>query len=158
MFALWGLSWWLFAGLQQIDQHLPQAALGAALIYFAVTAMLLATTGHRARWRLLQTLALHLPAVGGVLGALYATDVLHPLAEWAESGWLLLFATHYGLLFLTDAKWLDADCAGERWLHAGAYWLLALLIGWETSWQVDHFTAGGGRLRHGVWRQPHCWY
>jgi uncharacterized membrane protein len=31
---------------------------------------------------------------------------------------------------------------GVEWLHAGSCWALALLIAWETSWQVGQRTAG----------------
>ncbi|HKE96119.1 MAG TPA: DUF2339 domain-containing protein [Povalibacter sp.] len=141
-FGLWGLAWWLFAGLHEIERFLPSSTLGVALLYIAVTATLLATIGRRARWSWAQTFALYLPALGAVGGVLYAIQAGHPFAEWGESGWLALLAAHYGLLFLVDAQRLDANRFGEAGLHAGALWLLALLIGWEGSWQVEYHASG----------------
>ena len=142
-FGLWGLGWWLFAGLSDIDRHLAAAIQGAALIHIAVTSILLALIGRRTQWPLAQTFALYLPGVAAVWGVVYASSAAgHPFGEWGESGWLLLLAVHYGLLFLLDAGRLDANRMGENILHAGAYWLIALLIGWEASWQID-FHLGG---------------
>ncbi len=145
-FALWGLAWWTFAGLHEIDRHLSMATTGAMLGYAALTAMLLAWIGIKVRWRLLQTLALYVPAAAVLAGLLYSLDTSHPFAQWGESGWIIVLAVHYGLLYLQDRQRLDANAVGVPALHAGAYWVLALVIAWESSWQIE-FHAGG------VWPQ-----
>lgn len=142
VFALWGTAWWLFGGLHEIDRFVVAAVLGCTLIYAALTSGLLAVIGIRLRWPLPQTIALYLPAIAGVLCLSYAASVSHPFAEWGESGWLLLFATHYGLLYLVDAKKSDANSIGATGLHAGAYWMLAVLIAWEVSWQIEYHASG----------------
>ena len=96
----------------------------------------------RKRWPLPQTIGLYLPALGALFCLSYAAHVKHPFAEWGESGWLLLFAVQYGLLFLLDAGRLEAHRLGERALHAGAVWALALIGAWEISWQVEYHTSG----------------
>lgn len=142
VFALWAVAWWALAGLHEIDRYLPMAMTGALLIYTAATAALLTCIGVRARWRLPQTLGLYLPAVGALAGLLNAADASHPFAQWGESGWLLLLFVHYGLLYLLDRQRLEANAIGTAALHAGAYWLIALLLAWEVSWQVDFHASG----------------
>lgn len=142
VFAVWALAWWLFAGVREIDAYLPTAASGATLGYAALTALLLAFIGVRKRWRLPQTLALHLPALAGGWCVLYSVNTSHPFAQWGESGWLALFAVHFGLLYLLDRKRLDANAALVPGLHLGAYWALALVVAWETSWQVELSVSG----------------
>jgi len=148
VFALWGVAWWLFGGLQEIQEFLPQGQLGCSLIFVALTAAILAVVGTRARWPLSQTIALYLPAVAGVIGLAYVINVSHPLAQWGESGWLLLFAVQYGLLYLVDKQKLTASvpvasgATGVSGLHAGACWVLTLLIAWEVSWQVEYYANG----------------
>jgi len=142
IFALWALAWWLFAGLHEIDRYLPTALMGAALGYVALTAALLAYIGVRTKWRLLQTLALFLPALGAVAWVPYVLESAHPFAQWGAPGWLLLIAVHYGLLYLLDKQRLDANAAGQNLLHAGACWLLALIVAWEVSWRVSDYASG----------------
>jgi uncharacterized membrane protein len=142
LFAIWGLCWWLFGGLNEIDGHLPRAVLGCTLLYVSLTAALLAFIGRRTRWSLPQTLSLYLPAIGALFGVLYAVNVEHPFAEWGESGWLAVFAVQMGLLYLLDVQRLEANRIGEKLLHAGALWMLALLVAWELNWWVDTHTAG----------------
>ncbi|HMN46302.1 MAG TPA: DUF2339 domain-containing protein [Povalibacter sp.] len=141
-FALWGLVWWLFAGVYEIDRHLSMADTGAMLGYAALTAMLLAWIGIKVRWRLAQTLALSVPAAAVLAGLLYSVDASHPFAHWGESGWITVLAVHYGLLYLHDRGRLDTSAVAASVLHAGAYWVLTLLIAWESSWQIDFHASG----------------
>jgi uncharacterized membrane protein len=142
VFALWGTAWWLFGGLHEIERFVAWAVLGGTLGYAALTAMLLTAIGIKLRWSLPQTIALHLPALAGVFCLAYSVDVSHPFAEWGALGWLLLFAAHYTMLYLLDAKRSQANEFGANALHAGAYWVLALLVAWEVSWQVEFHAAG----------------
>lgn len=142
VFALWGTAWWLFGGLHEIERFAAWAVLGGTLGYAALTAVLLTAVGIKLRWSPPQTIALHLPALAGVFCLAYSLDVSHPFAEWGAVGWLLLFAAHYGLLYLLDAKRSQANEFGANALHAGAYWVLTLLMAWEVSWQVEFHAAG----------------
>lgn len=148
VFAIWGVAWWLFGGLQEVQEFLPQGQLGCSLIFVALTAVILAAVGMRTRWPLPQTIALYLPAVAGVIGLACAQTVSHPFAQWGESGWLLLFAAQYGLLYLVDKQRLAANVLGASaaigvaGLHAGACWALTLLIAWEASYQIEYHANG----------------
>lgn len=141
-FMLWGLGWWLFAGLHEIDRYLPVAVAGAGLSFVAVTAIGLRRIGRRANWALPQTVALYLPAIAALFGLIYAQSIGHPFAQWGAAGWLLLVATYYGQLWAVDSGRSEAHRGGEAALHAAGCWMLAVLIGWETAWQVDEYAAG----------------
>lgn len=142
VFTLWGLGWWLFAGLHEIDRFAPLAMHGAALAFVAITVVLLAIVGRRARWPWPQTLALYLPGVAVVFGLVHAQSLGHPFAQWGAAGWLALLAVYYGQLRAFDSGRLDAAGAGDKVLHALGYWALAILIGWECAWQIDQHAAG----------------
>lgn len=142
VFALWGTAWALFGGVHEIDRFAPTAVLGATLAYVALAAGLLTAAGMKLRWPLPQTIALYLPAAAAFFCLLYAADVSHPFAEWGAAGWVLLFAAHYGMLYLLDVKRSQADELGVKALHAGACWVMVLLIAWEVSWQVEFHAAG----------------
>ena len=142
VFALWGTAWWLFAGLQEIDHFAAHAYLGGALLYVALTSAALTAVGMRLRWPLPQTIGLYLPAAAAIVAISGTLGLSHPFAQWGESGWILLLAAQYGMLYLVDARRSAANDFGVKGLHAGAYWIIALLIAWESSWQIEFHADG----------------
>jgi uncharacterized membrane protein len=141
-FTLWGVAWWSFAGLNEINWHFDEAALGAALAYVVVTVLLLAWLGNAKRWTLAKLIALYLPALAAALALFTAIPLQHPFAQWGAAGWVLLFAAHYWMLRLAEAE----ELPGVAPLHAGAWWTLAVVLAWEGSWRVAEQTTG-------VWSQ-----
>jgi uncharacterized membrane protein len=137
-FAFWGVAWWLFGGLSEIDRFLPSATLGAALAYVAATVAVLAWLGLRRQWPLVRYIALFLPSVAALIALIYAATLVHPLAQWGAVGWLALFVAHFAMLRICDAD----DRSTLSWLHAFMFWVLALLVAWEASWQVRQRTTG----------------
>jgi uncharacterized membrane protein len=137
-FTLWGLSWWLFAGLNEIAQFSRDYMLAASLAFAAVTAAAFARLAANREWPLPRIIAVYLPPLAAITGLLYASSLEHPFAQWGAVGWVLVLAAHFGLLHITDS----AEIAGRAWLHAGACWLAALLAAWESSWQIAERTAG----------------
>ena len=136
--TLWGLSWWLFGGLNEIAHFLRDYVLGASLAFAAGTAAAFAWLTANREWPLPRLIAVYLPPAAAIAGLLYASSLEHPLAEWGAVGWALVLAVHFGLLRITDS----AQIAGRAWLHAGACWLTALLAAWESSWQIAERTTG----------------
>jgi uncharacterized membrane protein len=136
--TLWGLSWWLFGGLNEIAHFLRDYVLGASLAFAAGTAAALAWLAANREWPLPRLIAVYLSPAAAIAGLLYASSLEHPFAEWGAVGWALLFAVHFGLLRITDS----AQIAGRAWLHAGACWLTASLAAWESSWQIAERTTG----------------
>lgn len=142
MFAFWGTAWWLFAGVHEIDRFAVPAVLGGTLAYVAATSGVFTAVGMQLRWPLQQTIALYLPAIAAVFCLAYSAGVVHPFAEWGAMGWIALLAVHYAMLLLLDRQRSQADAAGGKALHASAYWLIAFILAWEISWQVEFHAAG----------------
>lgn len=138
VFTIWGVAWWLLGGLREIDKFLPSVDYGLWLTFVAVTAALLAVLSLKREWRLPLLIALFLPTMFTMLGLVAATDLDHPCARWGALGWVALIAVHFWILRLGETRdigWLDA-------FHAGAVWLLTLLVAWEASYQIADLTTG----------------
>ena len=138
VFTLWGLAWWSFGGLNEIAHFLREEMLGASLAFAATTVALLAWIAGSLRWALPRTIAVYAPAIASVAALLYAAPLEHPFAEWGAPGWLLIMAAHLALLRLTEAD----EITGRAFLHAGACWLVAVLLAWESSWLIAEQTTG----------------
>ncbi|MGH8178246.1 MAG: DUF2339 domain-containing protein [Steroidobacter sp.] len=137
-FTLWGLAWWSFGALNELAYFLRDYLLGASLVFGAATVALLAWLAANRQWALPRTIAQYLPAGAALAGLMYATSFEHPFAQWGAVGWLLILAAHFALLRLSEST----EVAGRNWLHAGTFWLLALLAAWELSWQIAGRTTG----------------
>ena len=140
-FALWGTAWWLFGGFAEISRSAPEWMLGLALTYVAATSVVLTILARRLDWPTSRSIAQYLPVLGAVVGMLIALDAGHPLAEGGVLGWLLLLAAFYWSLERAERE-EELHGRASRALHAGAAWLLVVLVGWETTWQVDRHAAG----------------
>lgn len=138
VFTIWGVAWWLLGGLREIDRFLPSAAYGAALTFVAVTVVLLAVLSLKREWRLPLLIALFLPTICAVFASAAAANLGHPFAQWGWVGWPSLIIAHFWILRLGEARaiaWLDA-------LHAGAVWLITLIVAWEASFHIGELTTG----------------
>jgi uncharacterized membrane protein len=62
----------------------------------------------------------------------------HPSQSWGAVGWMGIFAAHW--LWLHRRR--GEEIAGIEWLHAGAIWILTLLVAWEAHWQIASETIG----------------
>lgn len=138
-FALWGVAWWLFMGIRELDTHLASAVLGTTLLYVAATAILLHVAGRKLLWPFAETIALLLPAAASVVCLLYCVDAGHPFVQWGALGWPALLVVQYFLLHRVDTERSDAWPDVAIALHVGMWWIIAVLLGWEGHWQVmDH--------------------
>lgn len=142
VFTIWGVAWWLLGGLREIDRFAPSAAYGASLSFVALTVALLAVLSLKREWRLPQLIATYLPAICAVFGLAGAADFAHPFAQWGAVGWLSLLVAHFWMLRLGETR----DVHGLDWFHAGATWVLTLILAWEASHQIGERTTG-------VWAQ-----
>ncbi|MGH8188169.1 MAG: DUF2339 domain-containing protein, partial [Steroidobacteraceae bacterium] len=137
-FTLWGVAWWLFGGINEIDRFLASAALGAGLVYVSLTVGLLAWLAVRQVWRFPRMIGLFLPALVALNGFMYAAQLDHPFAEWGAVGWIALLIAQLAVLRLSESD----ERAPLGWLHAGVCWAIALLLAWEIAWQVEQVTTG----------------
>ena len=140
VFTFAGVTWWLLAGLREIDLFAPTMALGAALLYVSATSALLALAGSKLKWPLPQRIALSLPALCMVAALSYASLHSHPFAQWAAPGWIAIVTVHYWMLRRLDAVAETSNTS--EWLHAGGCWVIALIAAWEASWHIDFHAAG----------------
>lgn len=139
-FALWGMAWWMFGGLREIERVASDWTLGVALIYVAATCVALTLLGARVAWPFARRIALFLPAALALLVAPATVYAGHPFAEGGAAGWPAAFAAFYWMLHRAERDGLPSVAIVA--LHVGAAWLLVILLAWEAAWQVDRHAAG----------------
>jgi uncharacterized membrane protein len=122
---LWGLAWWLGAGLREIDRFVPAILHPQALLGFAVLSGGLAALAYR--WMrqnaLAWTAALAL-AAGIALTFVFAAANVRPFAGWA----LVAFAAYavVGALILRELR--NAPTTVLRVAHPGWIWTWTFAI------------------------------
>ena len=133
----WGTVWWILGGLFEIGSQLGTGHLSAALVFVVASISTAILLSRRLRWPQLDTLGLGiLPTMAAVLIISLATQS-HPLELYGWAAWPLSMIAHYGFLRLREREFSQFGAM----LHAGVYWLLAVLVGVEVYWQVDRFAS-----------------
>lgn len=136
---LWGLAWWLGAGLQELERFTDGSnQWNGILIFLAATALLGDLIRVRFAWHrpLLVSLGL-LPAVI-LLAVVVWLDQPHLMTGYLVTGWLIVLSIQYLLLW----RLRDDEIAFTNLWHAGSLWLLAFLLTAEAAWQLDRAVAG----------------
>jgi uncharacterized membrane protein len=140
----WGLAWWTFGGLHEIDWHVPVAEkLNAALLFVTGTCAAFSALWGRG-WPIARFPAL---ALMPLLAFIFCVNVVahtqqHPLAGFGLLAWPIAFLFHLRILRRHE----QADSDFMTLLHASGVWLLAAVGAWEVGWQIDQAVEG----RH-VW-------
>ena len=135
---VWGGSWWLAAGLLEIDYHLSATQFPASVAFVVVTFWLAATLGRRLRWQDLGALGILLLPTLAVALVVSLSIQSHPLGIYGWAVWPVAIAAHLGFLRLQGS----GVPAIEKVLHAGGYWVFLVLVSAETFWQVDQVADG----------------
>ncbi len=146
---VWGLAWWVFGGLNEIEQHVPRAQrLSAALLFLSVSCTVFSVLFGRGWW------IARFPALG--LAPLMAIALLlmylgslpaHPLAGFGLLAWPLAFVLHFFILRRDETVRTTQSERGIQQLHyvavahAAGVWLLAAAGALELSWQIDQVVA-----------------
>jgi uncharacterized membrane protein len=137
----WGLLWWFGMGLNEIDRYLSDRyTMGAVLSFFAASCAIAAYLERGLTWPWLRYPAFGLLPVLFVLAYIAADALPHPFARVGWFGWPLALAAHYFIVYRFDRE----DTPYLRFLHAGALWLIALIMAWEFHWAIDHWVQGAG--------------
>lgn len=137
---VWGAGWWLAGGLLEISYRLPSWQLPVALAFVVSSLATAAWAAERARWPQLNVLGvLILPTLAVFLG-MSIVEAAHPLGRYGWAAWPVALVAYYWFLHLRD----DVLGVLRSGLHAGGFWLLAVLVGAEVHWQV-------GRVAGDVW-------
>ncbi len=137
---LWGLAWWLFAGLHEIDRHVPaNTKLNAVLLFLTGTCAIFSVAWGRG-WVIARFPA---QALAPLMLLLFAANMTqhphqHPFAELGWLAWPVAFLFHFRILWRHG----QAESGYRTFAHAAGVWLLAAVGAWEIAWQIDRLVEG----------------
>jgi uncharacterized membrane protein len=137
----WGLAWWTFGALLEIEGHARwKLQPDIALLFFTGSAAAFSLLWQRIAWRLARYPALALLPLmaASALAAAVIYERAHPFAGLGWLAWPAAFAVHLWLLRRHEGgetDWLTH-------LHAGFVWLLAAMAAWEVAWVIDQLVEG----------------
>jgi len=141
-FLIWGVLWWLAAGIHEIQDFIEPRHFEVNLMLSFVSASLLIAyyLQQKLDWKTLRY---------PVLGQLYAMLVCYwlifmfrvaqPLAWFGWLCWPFAFAVFYFILY----RYRDSVRAVVlKWQHVIGFWLLVLFVTWVTAWLSKEWIAG----------------
>jgi uncharacterized membrane protein len=138
----WGLLWWLFSGLTEIQRRVPDRyEAGAGLLLMGMTALICSELQRRTRMSFARIPVIGLLPAMMVYAGIAAFEVHHPFADGGWISWPLTFAAFY---FVCRRHEGEPGRVLADSLHVGSAWLLTALISWEVAWAIDKGVAGGG--------------
>ncbi len=140
----WGLLWWLFAGLREIDRHVGwEHQFNATLLFIALSAGALLWLWRRLDWSVLRYPLLGLLPAAALLAVnvFDARGATHFFARWGTLPWLLLFAVQYRVLWRMEGHFSEKLL---RFGHSASLWLLLAILVQEVHWWVDTALQGQG--------------
>ena len=142
---VWGILWWLFTGLSEIDHRITyQLDYGTSLIFLAVSVIGLLLIAEKLHWPFLDRIAVCIVGMGLALGLAAAGDIGSPGRELGLLGWPTLVASGFLLLYITDPiddAWIQR---ASLLLHPALTWSAVLVVSWELAFQIQ------GHL-NGIW-------
>ena len=136
----WGMVWWYWAGGLGIDQFAAEMAGSAWLFVVAASAIGAVLVSRAVRWQrfdavglvLLPAMVMQLPFGLGI-----ATEQ-HPLGDFGWLAWPCAFGALFAFLRFRETGYPML----APFLHVGAYWILAFLLGSEARWLVGTVADG----------------
>lgn len=145
---VWGLLWWFGGGLHEIDLHMPHSfRMGGILAFLALSCGACDHLEKRLVWPWLSRPALCL-LPGMYLVALTLKDSgLHPFSQLGFAAWPLAFAVYYRILNRQGA----VPGSVLKFFHAGAFWLVAIVLTLETRWQSGKLVDGADTWAEIAW-------
>jgi uncharacterized membrane protein len=140
LFLVWGLGWWLFAGVHELQQFMPADRLpGTVLIFCAATALACGLLAKPLSWPALRAPALLILPVMMAAVSWWFTSFHNPTAQAGWLAWPIAYLALWGSLWVNET---DIDARLRAAMHGLALWMLSLLLSWEFGWQVSQFTTG----------------
>jgi uncharacterized membrane protein len=139
---LFGLLWWLIAGVHEIDRHAAASFEPAAMLMFlAATAVLCSVIERRLALSIARYPAIALLPVMLIAFAFAVLDVAHPVEHGGYLAWPVAFVAFY---FICRRHEGPGGAPLANLLHVASLWLLTALVGWEIAWDIGHAVGGSG--------------
>jgi uncharacterized membrane protein len=152
IFLVWGLLWWLFAGVSELKLRLPASVLpGAYLGLCAVTAVLAGSVAQRQQWGAMRVPALLILPLMVLMAVYWLLNESHPSAHYGWVAWPVGFAAVWISLWMHESG-LPQQLA--KALHLAALWLLSLLASWEVYWWLQRWVPESGVWAAVAWALP----
>jgi hypothetical protein len=148
---VWGLLWWIGAGLMEIDDHVAgQYEFNAALFFVAVSLGLFSMMGRKLQWLQFEYSAIFLLPV--IIFCAFAGFVdspnQNPFANLGYISWITAFAIQYWLLYRETEVW-PANLM-SLW-HAATLWAYTFVAAWVISYAVTSFVPGMDDWGNIIW-------
>ena len=134
----WGVGWWITGGLMEIRFQMSAQRLSATLVFVVVSFGAAAAISNRVRWPHLNAVGLLILPTLWVVALTSVAIQSHPLDLYGWVAWPLSIVVFYWFLRFRESQFPRLVTT----LHAGAYWLVALLVSVEAYWQVDQAASG----------------
>lgn len=141
---LWGLAWWLYGGLDDIDSYATfDYKITLSLLFLTTTALISSQLALLWKWPHADwpvqafTTVLWLAALAGI------AEHGHPFAHFGYLAWAFALTAHYWMLHRHEsAQSLEL----QHVFHTWSYLLLAAMGAWEMHW-----LSGEYQLQHNAW-------
>ncbi len=137
LLLIWGVAWWLGAGVMEIDHHLSHRYhLNATVFFFSISFLVLDVIARRLQWHPAKLVAVvHLPFIIVLVFVSYIDNFgRHPLSNFAYLSWLIAFITQYLLMRRNEQDWHQDILS--KW-HMGSLWILVFMISWVSADSVN---------------------
>lgn len=142
LLAAWGLTWWLGAGLYEIEAFvLGSEQYSAEVIFIGFSALLASLACKKWAWPLLRLPALALFPVLGLMLLQVLIHHSHAMTGLGMLAWPLALALALWLLHRHEE-----DHPAIEILHALGIWLISILLATELAWLIRQ------AVPEGVWR------
>ena len=136
---LYGVVWWVLAGLAELDRYVSDYFTAASLAFLALCAVLSSEVCQRNALTAARNVALLLLPLLFVYAAA-AIEHTHPFAALGWAAWPIAFASWYLIMHRHEG----APRTGlANTLNTASMWLLCAIAGWECGWLAETSIAGG---------------
>lgn len=138
-FLIWGLVWWVFSGIGEIDRYFTSVREPLVFILFATfTTTTLQWLKQKLDWSALRLPALTLLPVLYLLFPYVLFESQHPFGDWNIFSWGIALIAYFWIL----RKYDEQQTSYTKLLHITGFWFIIILSTIEVGWQVDEYVNG----------------
>lgn len=141
VFFLWGLVWWVAAGVHEIFAQVDAPyQVNSVLIFLSVSVLVFAWLGRRPHWAAARVPEWGFAPVMLFMAIVGRVDLAHPLDNLGWIAWPLALGVHFYTL-RRDEESIPASWVA--WPHALGAIVIAMLGAMELDWLATEYTARG---------------